>query len=136
MRARKYNKKIEVWQTAPLSDGFGGSTISETLLTSSWCSINTLDRISRSTDFGITDTNDTIVVQLRKRNDLIYNSKNLYFKYRGYKYLIQSEPINIGFEDREIQITLKRESVKSVDTIEPINGNGNGNGNANGNGNG
>lgn len=122
MRARKYNKKIEVWQTAPVIDGFGGSIVSETLITRSWCHLTTLDRVTRSTDFGITETNDTIIIKLRKRNDLTYNSKNLFFKYRGLKYIIQSEPINIGFEDREIQITLKQESLKEVNEVPPVGG--------------
>ena len=112
MRARKYNKRLEVWQTAPLDDGFGGETASETLLSSTWCKFITLDRLSRSTDFGVTDTTDTLIIQLRKRNDLTYTSKNQFFKYRGLKYIIQGTPINVGFEDREIQITLKQESLK------------------------
>ena len=54
--------------------------------------------------------------------DLAYNSKNQFFKYRGLKYIIQGTPINIGFEDREIQITLKQESLKEVNDITPIGG--------------
>jgi hypothetical protein len=122
MRARKYNKRLEIWQTSPVSDGFGGSTLQPTLITYSWCKLVTLDRNSRSTDFGITDTTDTIILQLRKRNDLAYNSKNQFFKYRGLKYIIQGTPINVGFEDREIQITLKQESLKEVNDITPIGG--------------
>ena len=53
MRARKYNKVVELWQTAPSFDGFGGNTVSSTLITKTWCKFITLDRISRSTDFGI-----------------------------------------------------------------------------------
>lgn len=108
MRARKYNKKVEVWQTSKVSDGFGGSTIANTKIADTWCDITTLNSLSRSTEFGIIDTSDTLILKLRKRNDLTYNSKIHYFVYRDEKYLIQGQPVNIGFEDREIQITVKR----------------------------
>ena len=122
MRARKYNKKIELWQTSRVEDGYGGNYTSDILITSTWCQIITLDRLSRSTDVGITDTNDTLIIKLRKRNDLTYNSLNQFFVYRNEKYLIQGTPINIGFEDREIQITLIRLSNKEASEITPIGG--------------
>lgn len=121
MRARKYNKRVEIWQTTPKSNGYtvnGGTE--ETLITSSWCELITLDRINRNTDLGLIDTTNTVIFKLRKRNDIDYNSINQFFKYRGLKYIIQGSPINIGFEDREIQITLVRETSKSVNNIQPI----------------
>jgi SPP1 family predicted phage head-tail adaptor len=120
MRARKYNKRIELWQTESVEDEYGGFVVNEVLISKSWCKIITNDRNNRSTDFGITTTNNTIVVQLRKRNDLPYNSLNQFFKYRGERYTIQGTPINIGFEDREIQITLTSDSAKSVEDLLPI----------------
>lgn len=123
MRARKYTKKIEVWQTTKVSDGFGGNGVTTELLSSTWCEILTPDKLIRNTDFGVTDTANTIIVRLRKRNDLPYNSVNQFFVYRGDKYLLQGTPINVGFEDREIQITLTRESQKGVNDIAPIGGN-------------
>ena len=122
MRARKYNKRVELWQTAPSQNQYGGNVVTETLITRTWANIRTSNSLSRSTDFGVTDTNDTIILTLRKRNDLTYNSLNQYFKYRGYKWIIQGTRINVGFEDREIQITLKRESIKDANIVPPIGG--------------
>ena len=122
MRARKYNNRIQVWQTAPIKNEWGGDTVSETLLTTTWCMIKTPDKAYRSTDFGITDTTDTIVLRLRKRNDLTYNSQNQFFKFKGKRYIIETEPIDIGFEDREIKITLKREMIKEINEVPPIGG--------------
>jgi len=136
MRARKYNKRIEVWQTLPeAQDEFGDKSVTPQLITTTWCELITTNTVYRSTDMGIIDTTDTITIKLRKRNDLTYNSKNQFFKYRGLKYVIQTEPINVGFEDREIIITLKKEMSKGVDTITPI-GNQNQNQNQNQNGQG
>lgn len=124
MRARKYNKRVEIYQTTPKSNGYtvnGGTD--ETLIATSWCQIVTLDKISRNTDLGIIDTTNTVVMRLRKRNDLNYNGINQFFKYRGLKYIIQGHPVNVGFEDREIQITLVRQPSKIAETMQPI-GNG------------
>jgi len=109
MRARKYNKRIEVWQTANVSDGYGGNTVTTSLVNNSWCKLITNEKANyRDTDFGETETYDRLIIQLRKRKDLVYNSKTNFFKYRGVDYSMISDPINIGFEDREIQITLTR----------------------------
>lgn len=136
-RARKYTKQIELWQTAPTGQvTYGSRPVSDTLITRTWCRLVTMNKISRSTDVGITQTFDTIKIELRKRNDLTYNSKNQYFKYKGIKYFFQSEPIDVGFENREIQIILKKQSIKEVESIEPIQGNQNQNQNQNQNGQG
>lgn len=106
-RARKYNKKIELWQTTDVFDGYSGYATTSTLIDNVWCEISTNNSTYRDTDFGKTETTNKIVVKLRKRNDIDYVSKNLFFKYRGNIYTIVSEPININFEDREIQIVLQ-----------------------------
>ena len=54
MRSRKLSKRVEIWQTSNVSDGFGGNTIAETLITSSWAEVITLNNTNRSTDIGIT----------------------------------------------------------------------------------
>lgn len=122
MRARKYNKQIEIWQTTKVSDGFGGNTVSEELITKSRCKIITSNNIYQNKEFGLSETTNRIVIQLRKRNDITYNSKNQFIKYRNEKYTITSEPVNVGFEDREIQITLTKDIVLGVTEIPPTGG--------------
>ena len=109
MRARGYSKQIEVWQTTPVLDGVGGSGVTATLLGKSWCSIKTPNKSYRTTAEGITETNNSLILKLRKRNDLTYNSENMYFVFRTVKYVISSEPINVGFEDRDIEIMITSE---------------------------
>ena len=133
MRARKYNKQIEIWQTTKVSDSFGGNVVSEELITKSRCKIITNNNIYQNKEFGLSETTNRIVVQLRKRNDITYNSKNQFVMYRGEKYAINSEPVNVGFEDREIQITLTKELTFGFTELEPI-GNQNQNQNQNGQG--
>ena len=120
MRSRKLSKRIEIWQTSNVSDGFGGNTVAETLIASSWAEIITLNNTNRSTDIGITSATNTIKVRLRKRNDLTYNSINQYLKYRGFKYIIQNQPFNVGFKDEVIEILAVKEELKTVNEIAPI----------------
>ena len=57
---------------------------------------------------------------LRKRNDITYNSVNQYLKYRGFKYIIQNQPFNVGFKDEVIEILAVKEEIKTVTEIIPI----------------
>ena len=117
MRSRKLSKRIEIWQTSNVSDGFGGNTIAETLITSSWAEVITLNNTNRSTDIGITSATNTIKIKLRKRKDITYNSINQYIKYRGFKYIIQNQPFNVGFKDEVIEILAVKEELKTVNEI-------------------
>ncbi len=120
MRSRKLSKRIEIWQTSNVSDGFGGNIVAETLITSSWAEVITLNNTNRSTDIGITSATNTIKVRLRKRNDITYNGINQYLKYRGFKYIIQNQPFNVGFKDEVIEILAVKEELKTVNEIAPI----------------
>ena len=122
MRSRKLSKRIEIWETTNVADGFGGSTVSEGLIASSWAEIITLNDINRSTDIGITSATNTIKVRLRKRNDITYNSINQFLKYRGFRYIIKNQPFNVGFRDDRIEIIAVKEEIKSV-AANPIAGN-------------
>jgi SPP1 family predicted phage head-tail adaptor len=120
MRSRKLSKRIEIWQTSNVSDGFGGNTVAETLIARSWAEIITLNDTNRSTDIGITSATNTIKIKLRKRNDLTYNSINQFIKYRGAKYIIKNQPFNVDFRDDTIEIIAVKEELKTVNDISPI----------------
>ena len=124
MRARRFNKRIEIWQTAIVSDGFGGNTSSNTLITSSWAeikSLNVSNRIGKSSsDFGINNTQLGVMVTVRLRNDITYNSINQYIKYAGDEYTISSFPENKNFDNSYITFIAVKEDLKSVTTISPI----------------
>ena len=124
MRSRRFNKRIEVYQTGVISDGFGGNTSSETLITSSWAEIKSLNTNSRfgktSTDFGMNNTQLGVMVTVRLRNDITYNSINQFIKYAGEKYTIASFPENKNFDNSYITFIAIKEDLKSVTTISPI----------------
>ena len=122
MRSRKLSKRIEIWETTNVADGFGGSTVSEGLIASSWAEIITLNDINRSTDIGITSATNTIKVRLRKRNDITYNSINQFLKYRGFRYIIKNQPFNVGFRDDIIEIVAVKEELKSASANPVVGG--------------
>ena len=125
MRARKYNKQIQLWQTTIGDDGYGGSaSSSEILLTTTKCRIETFNLGSkysnRSTDLGLTDTTNAIKILLRKRNDLEYSSLNQYFVYAGERYTIQNQPLDINYFGTEIEIIAVKETVKTSTNLNPL----------------
>lgn len=123
MRCRQFRKRVEFWQTSEVSDGVGGYTVSETLITSSWANVSTMNEKannSLSNELGVADRSNTIVIKLRKRNDITYNSINQFIKYRGLKYVIQSAPTNIDFNDSYITILATRQQLSSVTELTPF----------------
>lgn len=120
--ARNFNKVIEFWQTTNVSDGFGGNTVSDVLITSSFANVMTLGNKNgyNSDNFGVIYKSNAIVIQLRKRNDITYNALNQFIKYRGVRYIVKNEPTNIDFNDSYIQIIAVKEATKNVSEIDPI----------------
>lgn len=125
MGSRRFNKRIEIWQISSVSDGFSGNdAANDILITSSWAHIKTMGVNSkyanRNTSLGTTSTTNGIVIQLRKRNDITYNSINQYIKYNSVKYVIQNEPLEVDFEKNIIEIVAVREQLESVSEMTPI----------------
>jgi len=112
MQSRAYNKRIEIYETTNTTDGFGGNTVSTSLLGKSWAKISTfgVGRNNNATEFGLLDVNDSLIITVRKRNDITYNSQTQYIIYRGEKYIITTSPVNVGFEDREVQFIVRKAS--------------------------
>ena len=124
--SRQFTKRVEIWQSCTVEDGFGGNTIEDVLIASSWAKVETMGATgrfsNRTTDLGVTETNQGVLFKLRKRNDLNYNSINQFIKYRGVKYIINSFPDNIDFNDAYIEIVATRETLKVVNEAGPIGG--------------
>ena len=123
MRGRSFNKRVEIWTTTAVPDTFGGNTVSEALTSSSWAKIETVkpSRGDLNTDNGILDASNSIMITLRKRNDLNYNMTTMFVKYRGENYIIDSFPANIDFEDSTIKIVCTKEGNNA--TGEDLNSN-------------
>jgi hypothetical protein len=118
LKARGYNKRVEVWITSAVEDGFGGYTTISELLTKSWAKLETVDLFSQNilnTNYGLNDSANSLKVTVRKRNDLIYDLQRIYLVYRGEKYVIKSYATNTNFEDNTITFIVTKEPNKKVE---------------------
>ena len=122
MRARKITKRIEIWQTVELPDTFGGNTIYDQQITTTWAEIKTLNNKFgvRLTDFGISETQTAISVKVRLRSDFTYNSINQFVTYRGERYTIVTFPTNTNYDNSYIEFIAVKEAVKNVPILTPI----------------
>ena len=112
MRARGLNKRIEVWQTVPVSDTFGGKTVSDNIITTTWAKLETIDS-NEVTTLGLDYTKSSLLVTTRKRKDFDYNSKTIYIKYKGNKYTITSYPTDEDFISAFITFIAQIEKAQS-----------------------
>jgi len=112
--ARQFNKRIEFYALTPVADGFGGSTISETYLSTSWANIKTFNIGSQyqkqATDFGVNERQGAIIITVRKRNDLDYSAIKQVAKYNGEKYIIKTNPTDVNMGHSYIQFIGVKES--------------------------
>lgn len=127
MISRKYNKRIQIWQTSKIPDGFGGYNIAEQLISSSWANVTTVSNNSRYServvDLGITDPTSALIFRTRLRNDLPYNSINQFVRYAGNNYVIQTRPVNINHNNTEVEFVGMLQSSKQQTTLTPIGNN-------------
>lgn len=121
--SRRLSKIFELWQTTNVSDGFGGNLVEDTLITSSWGEIKSINSNSkyRKTEFGVTSANNVIVIKTRKRNDLTYNITNQFIKYLGIKYIISNQPNEIDYDNMYIEIIATKAANNNIVELSPIN---------------
>ena len=108
MGARRFNKRIKVYQSVAVADGYGGNTVTDTLILTTWAEIKTQGS-QKISDLGLDYTKGTILVTTRKREDIAFNSSKMYITYRGEKYTISTFPINENFVDAYISFTAVKE---------------------------
>lgn len=113
MRSRDFNKRVQFWTVTRASDGYGGYEVSEALVTSSWAKIETLNNGRLLSEFGISESDRSIKLTLRKREDIDYDNRDHFLVYRGKKYSFAQGPINENFEDRFVSLIAVELGVKS-----------------------
>lgn len=118
MKAREYDKRIEVWEIGQrVSDGFGGWIIGEPVkVTTTWAQLVTEGLGRKAYNLGLIEFNDPLLFLVRGRNDLPYNGRNLYLMYRNVKYIIKSVR-NEDLRDVDTEIFCIREEPEGVPYI-------------------
>jgi len=103
MIARKYNKRIQVFETTLTQNEFAGNVQTTELLFTSWAEIETNGVGYKATDFGIDTFENPVLLRCRYRNDFKYQGRTFHVEYKGLKYIIKGVR-NIGVADLEMEI--------------------------------
>lgn len=104
MNSRALNKKIRIMGVQSVSNGFGGSTVSNFLISNTWAQIKSLSagKNWNLSDMGLIQSNNNLLVTVRRNSNIAYSAQRMFFVYRGKEYTIASAPTNIDFDDRFI----------------------------------
>lgn len=103
MIARKYNKPIAIWQTTTVPDGYGGNTVTTSLVRSVWAHVQTKNA-TRLNENGQNDNLQKTVFVIRNNTNLTVSVKNNFIKYAGKIFDIEGIA-NIEFMGVDIEIT-------------------------------
>lgn len=88
-QSRKYKDVVELWETVPTPDGYGGNTVADTKISDCFANVKTLSA-NQITDLGLRDNAMTVEIYLRLRSDVTYSSSNTFFKIKGVNFTINS----------------------------------------------
>ena len=88
MNSGNYKKRVKIYEITEHEDGFGGFFVQNVFKVDVWANINTINN-SISKDFGLTEVENSILVNIRKRKDFQV-SKSMLIEYRNKKYSIIS----------------------------------------------
>ena len=80
--ARRYSKRVEVYNYIANSDGAGGNTRSESKIGDAWAEIRTISA-DKLDDFGLNENEYAIRLFTRSRSDIDLKGDNVFFKYQG-----------------------------------------------------
>ena len=87
-KARQANKRVEIWGSTIVSDGYGGNTVSNALVTTRWAKIEDVGSNSYQSEVGITDFTNTLKFTFRYDKNFIINPKSHTLKYNSLEYSI------------------------------------------------
>jgi len=109
MIARQYSRKIAIYKTTNVSDGYGGSTVSDVLIGLFWAEVMQ-NSAFKDNNIGKSLIKDNYSFKIRANANLSIDVDNLSIVYRSRKYVVN----DIRYEDelfRFINITANSNGV-------------------------
>ncbi len=103
MISRQYDKKINIYQTSSIDDGFGGTAPVDNLIGSFWAEVKQ-NSAFRDNQVGASDIKNNYSFKIRANAAITPYIDNLFILYRGSKFVVN----DISYADelfREINIT-------------------------------
>jgi len=102
MESRAYTKQVTVWQSTEVPDGFGGSTVEDTLQYTFWAHVET-KRAYRTNENGQNDNFVQTIFTIRNRVGLDISVKDNFIKYNGLVYNIDSV-LNLELNNIDVEL--------------------------------
>jgi len=109
MIARQYSRKIAIYKTTNVSDGYGGSTVSDVLIGLFWAEVMQ-NSAFKDNNIGKSLIKDNYSFKIRANANLSIDVDNISIVYRSRKYVVN----DIRYEDelfRFINITANSNGV-------------------------
>jgi SPP1 family predicted phage head-tail adaptor len=93
--SRQYTRKVKIYDTVSVSDGYGGNLVEDILIGSYWAEVNQ-NSAFKDNSIGKADLKKNYTFKIRA-NEFINeaNENNLSIEYKGVKYVVN----DIRFED-------------------------------------
>lgn len=87
MISRQYTRKIAIYKTTDVSDGYGGNTVTDVLIGSYWAEVKQ-NSAFRENSIGKSDIKNNYSFKIRANDNLTPDIDNLSIVYRGNKYVV------------------------------------------------
>jgi SPP1 family predicted phage head-tail adaptor len=100
--ARQYNRKIQIWKTTSVTDGYGGNTVTDVLIGSFWSEVKQ-NSAFRDNSIGKSDIKNNWSFNIRANPVLLSDIDNLFIIYNGSRYIVNDFRYNDELR-REINI--------------------------------
>jgi len=99
---RKYKYRVGVYEHIAVADGFGGNTLTESLLGNSWADVESVSS-SSVVAYGLDINKQTVRFKMRYRDDIDYTDRGLVLKYKSKNWQPLSV-VNVDVFDRHVEI--------------------------------
>jgi len=94
MISRQYTRKIAIYKTTNVPDGYGGNTVTDVLIGSYWAEVKQNSSF-KDNSIGKSDIENNYSFKIRANDNLTLDIDNLSIVYRGNKYVVN----NIRYDD-------------------------------------
>jgi len=122
MRARGLNKKVYIWQTKTISDGFSSNIVYNELITSSWAKIETAKSTAGDLNsIGLENNSINLMITVRYRNDIEYHGINQFISYGGVNYMFVQAPNEVNLNRTFVKLITTRVKDENIQELSPIN---------------
>lgn len=87
MIARQYTRKIQIYKTTTVSDGYGGNTVTDVLIGSYWAEVQQ-NSAFRDNAVGKSDIKNNYSFKIRANSNITIEMDNLSIIYHNKKYAV------------------------------------------------